>query len=196
MSKGKGQKGFSQGSKNFLKLGGRPVSSFAAQYLHNHCTAVGMSRNMGQVKISVLLLIIVSLTSELGPSGLYRSLISWRLVPFRKPLKVVHNIVAFLLSSFQNQIARLQSPLSLWRWRGRHCSSGAASRCWSRILRAWSLSRQTNPSTSLNRQVLGKGWRFVFEAKMHYYNLGLCWPVVDGFQWGSEQQSHSWGLCL
>ena len=71
MSKGKGQKGFGQDSKNFLKLGGRAGSFFAAQYLHNHCIAVGMSRNMGQVKISLLFLIIVPLTSVLGPLGLY-----------------------------------------------------------------------------------------------------------------------------
>lgn len=70
--KGNGQKSFGQGSKNCLKSSsGRGGSYFAAQYLHNHCTAVGTSGNVGQTKISLLFLIIVLLNSVLGPSGLY-----------------------------------------------------------------------------------------------------------------------------
>lgn len=73
-------------------------------------------------------------------------------------------VVLFILLSFQNPIAQ-QWHFSLWQWRGTHCSSRAASQCWSRILRAWSSSRQTNPSTSLDRQVLGIGMVLTQTAK-------------------------------
>lgn len=91
-------------------------------------------------------------------------------------------VILFILLSSQNPIAH-QWRFSLWRWQGTHCSSRAASQCWSRILRAWSSSRQTSPSTSLDRQVPGIGLVLTLTAEhLKGSILQRCHTCIEVFR--------------
>lgn len=145
---------------------------------------------MGKIKISLLFLIILPLSSLLGPSGLY--LISH----FMKASSVQEAFKGGLLHSFlvtlQLPKLRLPLPAAFLSVTVKGPTLQFSSRKLVTVQNSESLVfiQTDKPIYKPGQTGTRKGWRFAFETNICAKTVGSCRPDVSCFQWGSELQPH------